>query len=535
MSDVSPEADALGTIAAEREEVERVLRSPLFQRAPKLSRILSYLCEERFNGNAHEIKEYSIAVEALGRPESFDPQTDAIVRVDLHLLRKRLKAYYTGVGATDELEVMLPSGSYVIEFVPRKPLLIPRPEEPEVPLELSTAVLPEVSSLAVEPVPPALPATQGQPLPRRSRRMRGLLIGLSAGAVVGLVVGSLLVAGWVRRSSWLLLMPDMPRPVSAVTAAPDPGSAADTLLQGIRIRCGTGADYVDTNGLNWQGDRYFTGGIGYHRAVSTIYRSPDAPLFLSGREGVFQYDVPAPAGIYELHLFFAETKPGIEDLMREVSFSIGEGAPETVDIVSDAHGTDTATERVYANLRPDYDGRIHIKFLSSDSMLSALELLPQSGRKPLPVRIAALPGLYTDRDGRHWMSDRYFLGGRNQAHLFPHGTTDPPLLLRERYGTFDYDIPVAAGFKYKVTLYMTEDYWGPHNSGFGGPGSRLFTVRCNGVTLLSNFDLLGAQKDYGGVIARFGGLQPDNRGKLDLQFIPVVNYALVNAIAVDPE
>jgi hypothetical protein len=93
----------------------------LFQKAPKLSRILSYVCGKYFEGTAENLKQYSIAVEALERAPGFDPQSDAIVRVDLHLLRKRLEDYYAGPGKGHEVQILLPAGRYAPQFIYRQP------------------------------------------------------------------------------------------------------------------------------------------------------------------------------------------------------------------------------------------------------------------------------------------------------------------------------------------------------------------------------------------------------------------------------
>src|SRR5215475_569576 len=103
----------------EREELRRVLSSPSFQKAPKLSRILSYICGKYFEGTAENLKQYSIAVEALERAPGFDPQSDAIVRVDLHLLRKRLENYYAGTGKGHDVQIVLPAGQYAPQFIDR--------------------------------------------------------------------------------------------------------------------------------------------------------------------------------------------------------------------------------------------------------------------------------------------------------------------------------------------------------------------------------------------------------------------------------
>ena len=96
-----------------------VLSSEAFQRSPKLSRLLRYLCDKQFNGLTSEITEYAIALEVLGRTSQFDPQHDAVVRVDTHHLRKRLKEYYAGAGAGHAIEIVIPSGQYAPEFVLR--------------------------------------------------------------------------------------------------------------------------------------------------------------------------------------------------------------------------------------------------------------------------------------------------------------------------------------------------------------------------------------------------------------------------------
>jgi len=78
----------------QRAELQTVLRSPLFARSPTLSHLLSYLCEKTFAGETDQIKEYSVALEVFDRQDSFDQDTDSIVRVQANRLRKRLSEYY---------------------------------------------------------------------------------------------------------------------------------------------------------------------------------------------------------------------------------------------------------------------------------------------------------------------------------------------------------------------------------------------------------------------------------------------------------
>ena len=74
----------------QRAELKSVLDSAQFTRAPKLAHLLSYLCERLFAGESNQIKEYSIGLEVFRRGESFDQNSDSIVRVEANRLRKRL-------------------------------------------------------------------------------------------------------------------------------------------------------------------------------------------------------------------------------------------------------------------------------------------------------------------------------------------------------------------------------------------------------------------------------------------------------------
>ncbi len=62
----------------EKLEVDVLLASGIFSRAPNLAHLLKYVCDKYFDGAAEEIKEYNIAVEALGRRPEFD-QKRAII------------------------------------------------------------------------------------------------------------------------------------------------------------------------------------------------------------------------------------------------------------------------------------------------------------------------------------------------------------------------------------------------------------------------------------------------------------------------
>ena len=103
-------------LEAQRAELDAVLHSEHFVRAPALAHLLSYLCEKLFAGEARQIKEYSIGVEVFHRGDSFDQDSDSIVRVEANRLRKRLAEYYAGEGASHRLHIAIPVGQYVPQF-----------------------------------------------------------------------------------------------------------------------------------------------------------------------------------------------------------------------------------------------------------------------------------------------------------------------------------------------------------------------------------------------------------------------------------
>ena len=136
----------------ERAEVHALLQSGLFDKAPRLGTFFRYICERYLEGRGDEIKEYSIAVEALGRPDDFDPKKDSIVRVEAHRLRRRLEEYYSREGLGHPVSIVIPNGQY-------RPQFIVHPPAP-------AARVPEPPAKVVENSPPPASITR-PPAPRR--------------------------------------------------------------------------------------------------------------------------------------------------------------------------------------------------------------------------------------------------------------------------------------------------------------------------------------------------------------------------------
>ena len=519
-----------------------MLASTLFARAPDLSKILKHVCERHFSNQADTIKEYSIAVEALGRGPDFRPEEDSIVRVQAARLRKHLKKYYETDGVDHTLQLRISATGYRPEFVDSGRL---EGRDPGVaaernsnaklatrPAELYSLETPQPLSAADES-DPAIVSDRGavvdQTDARRSSLSRGklgLMLALLATASIVAVVGFAVKYRSVAPQA---------EPRSAPPAMPAPGG-------GIKIRAGlTDPTYLDASGSTWLGDRSFTGGDTYTRAGNQILRTFDQPLYQTGRRGSFRYAIPLPQGVYEMHLHFAEVFWGLTvgaDTQRTFKVSVN-GVPlmGSFDIAKDAGGVYIAVEKVFKDVSPGKDGFLRLDFSPGrgEALLSGIEVLPGVRGKMMPVRILCSNHSGLDKHAQLWKADQYFSGGRIAER--PDYIQDPNFggFSSYRTGNFNYAIPVADGV-YRVRLIFAEPVYGRDTSlsiGAGGAGYRVFDVYCSGRTLASGIDIYReAGGGYRVIEKTFRNLKPDAQGKLLLSFVPVRGYAVLLALEV---
>jgi len=95
-----------------------ILTDPKFKSAPKASAVLQYVVLETLEGNANRIKAYTIAIDALNKHPTFDPQDNPLVRVMAKRLRNSLHDYYSRTSNHEVIFQMNP-GSYVPQFLMR--------------------------------------------------------------------------------------------------------------------------------------------------------------------------------------------------------------------------------------------------------------------------------------------------------------------------------------------------------------------------------------------------------------------------------
>ncbi len=102
---------------AVREQLSRMVNSPTLVPSPRLCRFLTHIVNRAIDGDFDDLKEFSIAMEVFDRTADYDPNIDAIVRVEARRLRAKLKAYYEDApGTADPVLIALRPGSYVPIF-----------------------------------------------------------------------------------------------------------------------------------------------------------------------------------------------------------------------------------------------------------------------------------------------------------------------------------------------------------------------------------------------------------------------------------
>jgi Malectin domain len=524
--------------AREKQELQTILDSGIFHRAPNLAQLLTYVCAKFFEGTAEQLKEYNIAVDALGRPADFDQKRDSIVRVEAHRLRKRLREYYDADGADHMLRIDIPPGQYAPKFVRRESLatslsaetLVSQEEvsPDEVSQEEVSREVVSQEEVSREDRNPEVLA----PIPPPVRGSRSVMIPV----LVLLVFCTGALALWKRP-----IGKSSKAGGSAIVNSP----AVKTGSQEVRILAGhAGSDYTDRLGRIWQADRYFQGGSTFETLDHPIAGTREPRIYQSRREGAFTYDIPLGPGVYELRLHFAETLYGENNVAgggessRVFNVHInGKEVLHEFDVISEA-GPSTADVRAFKDISPAADGKLHLKFepFTNPPQLSAIEITPGTPGRLRPIRMIALDRAYTDTHGSVWEPDRYARGGQLVLRTKQvEGSGDPELFRGERFGNLRYVIPVPAG-RYGVTLHFAEAWFGPGTPPGGGVGSRVFDILSNGVVLRHGFDIF-KEAQGGGRATTFTvhGLEPDGQGKINIALTPSRNYACINALEVVDE
>jgi hypothetical protein len=98
--------------------LDRILETPAFTSSPQLTSFLTYVVREELAGRGDLIKAYTVAVDGLGRPESFDAGKSPLIRVVATRLRRAIDAAYDEEAIKVPVRIRLNKGSYRPRFEP---------------------------------------------------------------------------------------------------------------------------------------------------------------------------------------------------------------------------------------------------------------------------------------------------------------------------------------------------------------------------------------------------------------------------------
>lgn len=97
-----------------RSQLRRILDSADFPASERNRRFLAHVVECSLEGG--KANGYGVATKIFGRPETFNPSEDPIVRIEAGKLRRDLETYYLKSGKDDPLHIEIPKGSYRAVF-----------------------------------------------------------------------------------------------------------------------------------------------------------------------------------------------------------------------------------------------------------------------------------------------------------------------------------------------------------------------------------------------------------------------------------
>src|ERR1700722_12362150 len=117
---------------------DRIRATGTLGRSQLIQKLFDFLIECSATGRAP--KETEVAIEVFGKDVGFDVAQDAMVRVYVHKLRRKLEEYYLAAGRSDPFHLTIPKGAYLIVINDREGLA----EGPisELPAEASAGSVP---------------------------------------------------------------------------------------------------------------------------------------------------------------------------------------------------------------------------------------------------------------------------------------------------------------------------------------------------------------------------------------------------------
>ena len=108
-------------------QIQRIVSSKAFKTSEVHRNLFNYLADKSLAGEAQNLKEYTVGLDVFGKPASYDPRQESVVRMHVGRLRQKLAEYYRTEGVDDPIIVDLPKGGFALTFDARP---VPEPRAP---------------------------------------------------------------------------------------------------------------------------------------------------------------------------------------------------------------------------------------------------------------------------------------------------------------------------------------------------------------------------------------------------------------------
>lgn len=129
-------------------QLRKITTSQHFVKSKISCDLLSYLVEASLEGR--NPKEYTIGVELFGKKYEDTDKPDSNIRVYIHNVRKKLKAYYTDEGSKDPIVFVVEKGKYRVRFDSQKDHRPPKDNRFLLPFIISLSMLLVVGFLFIK-------------------------------------------------------------------------------------------------------------------------------------------------------------------------------------------------------------------------------------------------------------------------------------------------------------------------------------------------------------------------------------------------
>ena len=322
-----------------------------------------------------------------------------------------------------------------------------------------------------------------------------------------------------------------------------------------RISAGATEDWIDSNGIEWEKDKYFNNKGGIHwTCPQSINGTELDSLYCKDRyfnkwdySGPYRYDIPVPKNAaYSVKLHFAEvyyTK--VDERVFDVLVN-GRMAFKNLDIYKQAG---YLTAFILPIVTITTNATIEIEFISKkeNPKICAIEVLEIPNYVPPPTPAPVAPSKlpfstrinagvtedWTDDNGIVWGKDKYFDGKGEVFDVCPLEIADTDIdgiYCKERFfnrwkfaAPFRYEIPVPRSGAYSVNLYFAE-------VSYQTRGERIFDVLVGGKVIIGSLDIfaeVGYAKPY-----ILPTIAQTSTGFVTIQLIPKVEHPKICAIEV---